>query len=77
MLKEKTKEINLKEGWYLCARDDKELEMYYDGNKWHLSAYDKHDVVHRRIAKDPDKILKRISHSPEVVLRRMSSWESN
>ena len=74
---QETKE-KVEEGWYLCLRNDKELEMYNDGDgKWHLSAYDKHDVVHRRIAKEPDKILKRISHSPEVTLRRMSSWISN
>jgi len=54
-------ETKLEEGWYLCTRNGKELEMYYDGDKWHLSAYDKHDVVHRRIAKNPDTILKKRS----------------
>ena len=47
------------EGWYVCIRNGKELEMYYDGDKWHLSAYDTNDVVHRRIAKPPDQVLRK------------------
>ena len=60
MEKIETKEIKLEEGWYLCARNDKQLDMYYDGSKWHLSAYDTHDVVHRRIVKNPDAVIKRL-----------------
>lgn len=71
-------EEKVEEGWYLCFRNGRELEMYNDGDgKWHLSAYDAEDLIHRKPAKGPDKILKRISYSHEVILKRRSSWESN
>jgi len=55
-------EIKVTEGWYLCIRDNKEAPMYIDSNgKWHLSSYHTNDVVHRRIAKSPDKVVKRMS----------------
>jgi hypothetical protein len=54
-------ETKLEEGWYLCILNNKEIQMYYDGGKWHLSAYDTHDVVHRRIAKNPDVVLEKMS----------------
>tara|TARA_R100000995_G_scaffold70727_2_gene39328 strand:+ start:2236 stop:2415 length:180 start_codon:yes stop_codon:yes gene_type:complete len=50
------------EGWYLCLRNGKELQMYNDGNgTWHLSAHHTDDVVFSRIAKNPDVVLKKIS----------------
>ena len=54
-------ETKLEEGWYLCTRNGKELEMYYDGNKWHLSGYDTNDVVQGTVAKSPDTVLKKRS----------------
>jgi|TARA_R100000084_G_scaffold38229_1_gene15321 hypothetical protein len=54
--------LEITEGWYLCLRNGKELQMYNDGNgKWHLSAYHTDDTVFRNIAKNPDEVLKKIS----------------
>lgn len=54
-------ETKLEEGWYLCTRNGKEVEMYYDGTKWNLSGYDTNDVVQGTVAKSPDAVLKKRS----------------